>query len=256
VGLLLTTLLAGQYKNFRLIVAIFFLITMVANMFMTGGRAGQAGFIFIWLAISYYYLKSNLTALLVMVISLVLVLVIAWNFSPVFKSRTLNAVKQVTFYNEYVQESLETNKGNSDTSVGLRLHFNEHSLKLFIESPIYGYGTGSFKNAFKQYAENSPELVSKTSNPHSNHMLILVQFGIVGFLIYLNMFYQQVRIANMMPRDYDFRPMAFVLPLFFLLISFYDSYIWGHHTQALFAYLTAIFYRSDMYELQEKIIHQ
>ena len=87
-------------------------------------------------------------------------------------------------------------------------------------------------------------------------MLILVQFGIEGFLIYLNMFYQQIRAANMMPIDYKFRAMAFVFPLFFILISFYDSYIWGHHTQALFAYLTAIFYRSDMNELREEALHQ
>ena len=87
-------------------------------------------------------------------------------------------------------------------------------------------------------------------------MLILVQFGIVGFLIYLNMFYQQIRAANMMPIDYKFRAMAFVFPLFFILISFYDSYIWSHHAQALFAYLTAIFYRSYMDELREEVLHQ
>ena len=256
VGLLLTTLLAGQYKKIRLIIAIIFLATMVANMFMTGGRAGQVGFIFIWVAISYYYLKSNLIGFISMLISLMFVLVIAWNYSPVFKSRSLKAVDEIALYQEHVQKSLETNQKNSGTSVGLRLHFNEHSLKLFKDSPLYGYGTGSFENTFNNYAENSPELVFKTSNPHSNHMLILVQFGIVGFLIYLNMFYQQIRAANMMPKDYEFRAMAFVLPLFFILISFYDSYIWGHHTQALFAYLTAIFYRSDMYKVQEEVLHQ
>ena len=74
--------------------------------------------------------------------------------------------------------------------------------------------------------------------------------------MYLNMFYQQIRAANMMPKGYEFRAMAFVSPLFFILISFYDSYIWGHHTQVLSAYLTAIFYRSDMYEFQEEVHHQ
>ena len=57
----------------------------------------------------------------------------------------------------------------------------------------------------------------------------------------------------MMPRDYEFRAMAFVLPLFFILISFYDSYIWGHHTQALFAYLSAIFYRFDLSQKSDGI---
>ena len=246
IGLLLMTILAGQYKNIRLFVAIIFLITMVANMFMTGGRAGQVGFIFIWIAISYYFLKGKLTWFLVMVISLVSALIIAWNLSPTFKNRAVMAIDELALYQDHAHKSLETNRKILNTSVGLRLHFNERSLKLFKERPVYGYGTGSFENTFNNYAENSSELVFKTSNPHSNHMLILVQFGIVGFLIYLNMFYQQIRAANMMPKDYEFRAMAFVLPLFFLLISFYDSYIWGHHTQALFAYLTAIFYRSDL----------
>jgi len=256
VGLLLTTLLAGQYKNIRLIVAIIFLITMVANMFMTGGRAGQVGFIFIWIAISYYYLRKNTIGLFGILISLVFVLIIAWNFSPVFQDRTLKAIDEVSLYRENVEKTLETDINNSSTSVGLRLHFNEHSLKLLKDSPVLGYGTGSFENVFNKYSDNSQELIFKTSNPHSNHMLILVQFGIFGFLIYLNMFYQQIRAANLMPREYEFRAMAFVLPLFFILISFYDSYIWGHHTQALFAYLTAIFYRFDLYQTQDDYIQK
>jgi hypothetical protein len=51
-----------------------------------------------------------------------------------------------------------------------------------------------------------------------------------------------------MPRSYEFRPLALLLPLFYVSISFYDSYLWGHHTQAVFAYLTAIFYRRDLFQ--------
>ena len=244
VGLLLTTLLAGQYKGIRLVIAIIFLVTMIVNMFMTGGRAGQVGFIFIWLSMSYYYLRSNIRGLFGMVISLMLILIIAWNTSPVFKKRAIEAVSDVTKY----QDTAQSHSGTIDTSVGIRLYFNQHSLNLLKESPVYGYGTGSFENIFNEYVENSEGLVFKTTNPHSNHALILVQFGIVGFLVYFNMFYQQMRAAKLMPNGYSFRAMAFVLPLFFILISFYDSYLWGHHTQALFAYLTAIFYRSDLIE--------
>ena len=252
IGILLTTLLADQHKNIKLIFAIIFLITMVANMFMTGGRAGQLGFVFIWIAISYYYLRHNASSFSIMVILLVCILFIMWNTSPVFKGRALRALDEVLIYQDYVQNSLKTTKKNSGTSVGLRLHYKEHSLKLFKESPIYGYGTGSFENTYNNYADNSKELVFKTSNPHSNHMIILVQFGIVGFLIYLNIFYQQIRAAKRISKDYVFRPMAFVLPLFFILISFYDSYIWSHHTQALFAYLTVIFYRLDLVQENTK----
>ena len=99
----------------------------------------------------------------------------------------------------------------------------------------------------KNYVQNI------TTNPHSNHMLILVQFGLLGLVIYLNMFYQQLRAAISMPKGYEFRAMAIVLPLFFILISFYDSYLWGHHTQALFAYLSTIFYRFDLSQKSDGI---
>jgi len=271
IALLLTTLLHGKYQNFRLVISIIFLITMVVNMFMTGGRAGQVGFIFIWLAISYFYLRNNKIALYGMLFALIFILFAAWNYSPVFKTRTLEAVDQVTSFEENTNKFSNSNSENSDnsennlktsvgnnlktsvgnnlkTSVGKRIHFYVHSLKLVKERPLYGYGTGSFENIYNSYAENSQTQVLKTSNPHSNHLLILVQFGIFGFLVYLNIFYQQVRSANLMPIGYEFRAVAFVLPLFFILISFYDSYIWGHHTQALFAYLTAILFRPDVYQ--------
>jgi len=252
IGLLMTTLLAGQYKNIRLIVAIIFLMTMIANMFMTGGRAGHVGFIFIWLVLSFYYLKKNTQSLYGMVISLILIVLIAWNTSPVFKKRAQQGVSEVTSY----QMKLNDTSGEIPKKLGSvekRLHFNQYSFEIFKEKPLYGYGTGSFENEWIEYAKDKNHVQNITSNPHSNHMLILVQFGLLGLVVYLNMFYQQLRAAISMPKGYEFRAMAIVLPLFFILISFYDSYLWGHHTQALFAYLSAIFYRSDLIQKSDGI---
>jgi hypothetical protein len=75
-----------------------------------------------------------------------------------------------------------------------------------------------------------------------------VQFGLLGVLIYGAIFITQLWLVRQMPLSYEFRPLALLLPLFYLLISFYDSYLWGHHTQAVFAYLTAIFYRRDLFQ--------
>ena len=252
IGLLMTTLLAGQYKNLRLIVAIIFLMTMVANMFMTGGRAGHAGFIFIWLVLSFYYLKKNTQSLYGMVISLILIVLIAWNTSPVFKKRAQQGASELISYQMKLNDAsgqISKNLG----SVGKRLHFNQYSFEIFKEKPLYGFGTGSFENEWIEYAKDKNHVQNIVTNPHSNHMLILVQFGLLGLVVYLNMFYQQIRVAISMPKGYEFRAMAIVLPLFFILISFYDSYLWGHHTQALFAYLSAIFYRSDLIQKSDGI---
>ena len=252
IGLLMTTLLAGQYKNIRLIVAIIFLMTMIANMFMTGGRAGHAGFIFVWLALSFYYLKKNTQSLYGMLISLILIVLIAWNTSPVFKKRALEGSSELTSYLMKLNDASGEMSRNLG-SVGKRLHFNQYSFEIFKEKPLYGYGTGSFENQWIEYAKDKNHVQNILTNPHSNHMLILVQFGLLGLVVYLNMFYQQLRAAILMPKGYEFRAMAIVLPLFFILISFYDSYLWGHHTQALFAYLSAIFYRFDLIQKSEGI---
>ena len=190
-----------------------------------------------------------------MLISLILIVLIAWNTSPVFKKRAQQGSSELTSHLMKLNDASREMPKNLG-SVGKRLHFNQYSFEIFKEKPLYGYGTGSFENQWIEYAKDKNHVQNIVTNPHSNHMLILVQFGLLGLVVYLNMFYQQLRAAISMPKGYEFRAMAIVLPLFFILISFYDSYLWGHHTQALFAYLTAIFYRSDMYKVQEEVLHQ
>jgi O-antigen ligase len=245
IGLLLTTLLAGKYQGWRMAISLLFLLTMIANMFMTGGRAGHVGFIFMWLVLSVYFLWRKPAALIGMIGSLILILALAWNFSPVFKSRVNAATSDLVDYQKDVEDMTVTE--NTETSVGLRLHFSEQSIRIFLEKPWLGHGTGSFQAAYADYQSRADHKVFPTENPHNNHALILVQFGVLGLVFYGAIFLTQLWAVRRMPLDYEFRPLALLLPLFFVLICFYDSYLWGHHTQAVFAYLTSIFYRSDLY---------
>jgi len=253
IALILVTLLGGKYKGLRQTVTVLFLISMIVNMFMTGGRSGQVGFIMVWLVLSFYYLKNNTQGLYGMLIALVLILFIAFNYSPIFQKRAINAVSE---FNSFQTTSASTNdciKLSDECraisgSVQRRLHYNQHSLNLFKASPWIGYGTGSLENIWSNYVDNSKIFIFKTTNPHSHHALILVQFGLIGFFIYLNIFYQQMKAAKLMPKNYEFKPIAILLPVFYVLINFYESYLWTHHTQALFAFLVSIIYRTDMYE--------
>jgi len=239
VAVVLTTLLAGCYQGWKKWLTIFFFLTMTANMFMTGGRAGQVGFIFIWIVLSIYFLYKRPIALTGMFASLVLVLALAFNYSPIFNKRATEAVDQFLTYDA---QSVVNND-----PISVRLVFAEYSFKLFTEEPWFGHGTGSFENAYKEYWERGGVPLSPTSNPHNNHLLILVQFGLVGFLFYAAIFWTQLLQFRKMPDKYEFKAVAFVLPLFFILISMYDSYLWGHHTQAMFAYFASILYREDVF---------
>ncbi len=235
-AVILTTLLAGAYRGWKKYITIFFLLTMTANMFMTGGRAGHVGFIFIWVALSIYFLYRKPVALGAMIASLILVVITAYNFSPIFKARANLAVSESANYEQA-----------PNTSVGKRLVYSEHSFKLFLEHPWVGHGTGGFESAYKAYWERGGIPADATANPHSNHALILVQFGLLGLFFYGAIFVAQLALTRKMPNDYEFKAIAFVLPLFFILISFYDSYLWGHHTQAMFAFFASIIYRQDLF---------
>jgi len=219
---------------------------MIANMFMTGGRAGHVGFIFMWLVLSLYFLRRRPLELFGMIASLVLILTLAWNYSPVFKNRLNEAANDLVEYQEDLENSVVTER--TATSVGLRIHFSEQSFRLFLERPWIGHGTGAFEHAYAEYRSRSNETVFPTTNPHNYHALILVQFGVLGMLFYGAILFNQIWSIRRMRQDYEFRAMALLLPLFFALICFYDTYLWGHHTQAIFAYLTSIIYRYDMQE--------
>ena len=247
IALLLATLLAGYYKKgLRRGVAIFFLLTMVVNMFMTEGRAGHVAFIFVWLVLSVYFLRGRWVALAGMLGSLAVILTLAFFYSPVFKSRIMQAQSDLMSYQD--SQYLQKDNGDRGTSVGRRLFYTEQTLRASLKKLWIGYGTGSFEYAYSQQMADNPSAVPNTDNPHNHHALILVQFGAIGLLIYLGIYGTQLWMFRRMPAAYEYRGLALLLPLFLGLINMYDTYLWGHQLQALFAYLTAIFYRRDMWE--------
>jgi len=245
ISIALTMMMSNQIYGWRKYLTSFFIITMIVNLFLLGGRAGQLVFLFVWILLALYFFRKNFKGLILMLLSVTLIYLIAWNYSPMFKDRVVKAVTEVE---QYINNRIEDNQ-LVKTSVGVRLNFMENGIRLFSEKPFLGHGTGSYENAIKKFSENSDYLVFTTTNPHNSHILILVQFGILGALIYLNIFYRQFMEFKDTSQKYVYRPLMIVMPLFFLFISFYDSYLWGHHSQALFVFLSSIIYRKDVIKL-------
>jgi len=245
IALLLTTILAGYYRSWRLFVAIGFLITMILNMFMTEGRAGHVAFIFIWIVLSIYFFRDRWALLIGMLGSLVIIITLAFSYSPVFKNRVMQAQNDLLKYQTQVINN-EDFKG-TDTSLGVRLHYTEWTFRKFLEKPWLGFGTGSFEYAYGQQVEKYQGKIRSTTNPHNYHVLILIQFGLLGISVYGAIFVTQLLSVRSMPVSYEYRSMALLLPLFYGLINMYDTYMWSHQLQALFAYVTSIFYRRDMW---------
>lgn len=210
--------------------SLFFLVTMSANIFITGGRAGQVGFfVMISLALLLYF-KKNMKMGVMLVLTIVpIVFAIAYTTSDIFHSRVNEARDNILH--------LETNR---KTSVGERITFTQNSLRIIKENLIFGVGTGDFTNEYEKInAMHTPEM-DTPSQPHNMYILVLVQTGLFGLITMLSIFYMQLKIAF---QKREYKEIAIALPILFLVIMLSDSYLLGHYTTLLFAYFSSFLYK-------------
>lgn len=247
IAILFVSLMAGFYTGWRQVVAIGLLVAMTINMFMTDGRSGQLAFVLVVSVLAIHFFWKRWKMLGAMFGVLLVTISLASSFSPVFKDRLLQMKTGLSHVQEQRESPTQTNKIKG--SVEQRLHFIETSLKAIKDKPWLGYGTGSYEYAWGKQVEKNPSgIMPRSTNPHNHHVLILVQFGLLGFLVYASIYGVQLWQVRTMPASYEFRSLALLLPLFYLLINNFDSSLWSHQMQALFAYITAIIYRRDMWE--------
>lgn len=247
IGFLLNAVLSGDVKGVKKVIFLFFTTTATLNMFMTGGKSGQIGFIFIWCFAAIYNLSKEPRKLFVMIISILIMFSLAVVYSPIMNKRYTEAFDEAKF--SYAAPLENVNSG----STGTRINQAIHSYALFSEQPIFGHGTGSFKNAFEDYAERQNVKVLVGTHPHNHHLLIAVQFGLIGLFVFWSIFIAQLSAAKTVMKKNGARAMAYTLPIFMLIICFYDAYIWSHYMQTLYAFLIVILYfRSCKASLVEK----
>lgn len=72
------------------------------------------------------------------------------------------------------------------TSVGFRITFLKHSLPIIDKDPLFGVGTGGFKNAYSKQVSGLPFPENQlTADPHNQYLKIWAENGIIGLFIFL-----------------------------------------------------------------------
>jgi len=214
----------------------FFIITMSINMFITGGRAGQVMYFAMLVVLVFQYFPKNIFK--AFLISSIIVTATSSTFyinSKIFSDRVDAAVTGLSMYS--------TN--NLSSSIGVRITAAINSWTIIKENPIIGVGTGDYKNEFiKASIKNNLKLEDTLMihNPHNMYVLILVQFGLLGLLALLYMFYTQIKIAVKSNEEFV-RKIGVALPLLYLLIMLSDSYLMVHMTGLLFIFISSFVYK-------------
>ncbi len=206
-------------------------VLMILDMFITEGRTGQLVFFVLMALLLIQWMRQRLVlAILLCLVLVPLSFVAAYRLSPMFQQRV-----------DQVRSEVAAFGSNPETSVGLRLLFWRNSLEIIRAHPLFGVGTGDFRDAYAQVnRRRSPTMVA-TDNPHNQYVLVLCQFGLVGLALLLALFAVQVRQAFRIHDGWQRIRLAF--PLFFLTIMLTESYLVVYETGFLFALLGAVFYK-------------
>jgi len=263
VYLLLHELLINKGLNtLRRYAYVIFASTMSVNMFITGGRAGHVMYFSMLVIVIFQYFEARrVAAFFTALIVIPVVFFSAYQLSPLFKIRTDNAIYTVVdYWEKETAQSAETKKGLSiennpvqkaearfqilGTDLGARMTFVVNSYEIVKDNWLYGVGTGDFPSTYKAINKVNTPSQRDTVNPHNMYALEAVQFGVLGLVGLLAIFYYQFKIA-LASQDRFVRDVGVALPALFMIIMLAESYLLGHNSTYLFVICSAFLYKNN-----------
>lgn len=165
--------------------SILFITTASINLILIGGRIGYVSFvILIIFVIIYKYRQSSIKPVMFFMIIIMLFFMWAYSNSKMFKTRidySLNTLSTISVVDDY------------RSSFGQRLGIWIYSLPVIKENFLFGVGTGDQRDEVRAKIEEKHSYLHNVSNIHNEYVKNFLQFGLIGFIIFLNIFYQIVK---------------------------------------------------------------
>ncbi|MEQ1545299.1 O-antigen ligase family protein [Methyloglobulus sp.] len=209
-----------------------FLVFGIFNLFfIVQGRTGQV--VFMALVLLFAVQRLSKKGLLLAMVMLVTLLALYINFSDK-SARIYSGLTQTLAYLKHVPEK-------KPTDVSVRYAFWENSLKLVSEKPWLGHGTGSFAKEYQRVSGGNLDI--KTSNPHNEFLLIAVQFGIFGFVIYFGFLFSQYYCSRELPDAEKWLAQGLLLTL--IITSLFNSPLLDHAEGHWFSVMIALCFASN-----------
>lgn len=187
-ALILYELLEKKYGNAAglLGVAVFFVLSI--NVFIIEARTGYVLYFILVIMVIVFNFKSVLKPLIVLCVLVPIVFAVIYSSVDVFKSRV-----DVTIASS---ESLLSDK-NYNTSIGARVGMFVYAMDVISENVLFGNGTGDHVSEVKKYLEKTGDggfgLMMTLEHTHNEYTSSLLQFGVLGFLVFLNIPFQMLR---------------------------------------------------------------
>lgn len=220
-----------------------FLITASFNLFILGSRIGYILFFTSILIVLFLVYKKNIKRIVVSAIVFILLgYSLAYMGSPLFRDRVALGVNDI----------MQLTDNNLSTSLGVRVGFFLYSFEIIKDNFIFGVGTGDHVYEVRTAIlekESSPINVenmlvnipnSHGSNLHNQFIDTTLQFGIIGLIVLLNIFYQ---ILKYKPYYSFLNPLQYLLVINIIIASFANPLFLYGDVERIFVLLSALLIR-------------
>ena len=182
----MVSLLLYQFLNFKLslitkLFTLLFMISATINMTLIGSRTGYVLYIVLIITALIVSYKKNIGKALIFA----LILLIPISYFAYMESSMVN--KRVNQTIESIEKIV--NEKDYDNSLGLRVGLSMYSLEVIKNNPIIGVGTGDYMDELHSVIPFEHSYLKRLKQPHNVYIKTLLQFGIIGFISFLYIFY-------------------------------------------------------------------
>lgn len=210
------------------ILIIFIILLLSSNVFLLKKTQIISYVIVLFVAFIYLY-RKDIVKILILSLTFLSIFLIGINFLfPTVKYQLLHEL-------DGVQKAIQ--KQDFTNSMSARLGVAYYSLQVIEDSPIFGYGTGDHAYEVKKAINNSELknidsksydiligtlITGKHVTLHNTFLQVLVQYGIIGLLIFLNIFYQILKFTRGETNIYSLLIVSSVTIAFLQFLSGWD----------------------------------
>lgn len=181
------------YKSFHSkalslkIINLVFFITLSINLFFIGGRIGYLLYVLLLITNIFIMTRNKISIKSILIaLSLPFILMLSmYQLSDLFHKRVNLTLAGL--------HTINNTTHNVDGSFSERFLIAKAGLKTISDNFLLGIGTGDQLWTLRSIDENINNPIQHLRDVHNQHLDMFLQFGLLGFLFYLNVYYRTAK---------------------------------------------------------------